>query len=112
LAADPDIKKRAEKIIVRESARLADGESVAENMRLFIGVWNRQRTRGKGRGRPDAWVKETAVCVAWYEKLHKDPRRKREAIVEELANEFGLKRRRIFDILKNAGPRRKSSKCN
>jgi hypothetical protein len=78
LAADPEIKKRAERIIMRESARLADGEPVSERMRWLIGVWNRQGTRGKRRGRPDAWVKETAVCVARYDKLHKDPFRKRE----------------------------------
>jgi hypothetical protein len=106
LSQDPKIRNRAKEIVLLEAARLADGEQIDESMRFLIGVWCRRHVDSNTPGRPDAWVKETALCVAYYEKMHKYPGHKREAVIEELMKEFGLNRRRVFDILKNAGPRR------
>jgi hypothetical protein len=107
LTADPQIKERAKAIALRELARLADGEKIDETMQWLLAIWCRQQARSGSPGRTDGYVKETAVCSAFYKKMHKDPYRKRESIVQELMNEFDLKRRRVFDILKNAGPRRR-----
>jgi hypothetical protein len=97
---DKTIKERARKIVLRETARMADGEEVGEDMRFLIGVWCRQQLDNGKPGRPDAFVKEQALCQAFYEKMSKNHKRKREGIIAELEVEFGLKRRRVFAILK------------
>ena len=97
---DKTIKERARKIVLREAARLADGEDVGDTMRYLIGVWCRQQLDNGKPGRPDAFVKEQALCRAFYEKMGEDHTRKREAIIAELEKEFGLERRRVFAILR------------
>jgi len=97
---DKTIKERARKIVLREAARLADGEEISDTMRYLVGIWCRQQLDDeRKRGRPDTYIKETALCLAFYEKISKDHKRKREAIVAELEKEFGLKRRRVLAIL-------------
>jgi hypothetical protein len=97
---DKTIKERARKMVLRETARMADGEDVGEDMRFVIGVWCRQQLDNGKPGRPDTFVKEEALCLAFYEKMGEDHTRKREAIIAELEKEFGLKRRRVFAILR------------
>lgn len=98
-ASDKTIKERGKKILLREAARMADGENIGEEMRYLVGVWCRQQLDDARPGRPDTFIKEIALCLAFYEKIHNNHTGKREAIIAELANEFGLKRRRVLAIL-------------
>jgi hypothetical protein len=102
LVGDKKIKKRAEKIILREVARLADGEDVDQEMRFLIAEWCRQQLNDKKRGRPDGYPKDMALLVAYTNKLEKG--RKRESIIEEIIKEFGVSRRRVFDALERTNP--------
>lgn len=79
---------------------MANGEQIDRRMRILIGVWCRRRLKGNTRGRPSSSIKKTAVQWAFVERWLRSPSRKREAIIEEVANEFGLQRRRVFGLIK------------
>jgi hypothetical protein len=73
---------------------------------MLVALWAQQRlanhpnwSKHKRSGRPNSRAKAVAVRMAYEEKIEKDPRRKREAIIRELEQEFGLKRRRILAMI-------------
>jgi hypothetical protein len=98
LSEDKTIRERARKIVLREVLRLTRGEDVDRQMQNLIGMWCYQQLIGK-RGRPKNATKEAAICVAYHMKSFDAPRGTQEAIVAELADEFGLKPRRVYAVL-------------
>jgi hypothetical protein len=127
LSEHPKIRDIGEKLILIAVTQLANGAELTGPVRGIISTWASWRffdlrNPKRGRGRPNIAKKEKsfAVWVAYEEKIEKDPRRKREAIIRELEQEFGLKRRRIFAMIDEVdrGLRRKGrysapdSQCN
>jgi hypothetical protein len=101
LSEHPKIRDIGEKLILIAVTQLANGAELTGPVRGIISTWASWRTPERGPGRPNIAEKEKpfAVRLAYLEKIEKDPDRKHEAIVSELAQEFGLKRRRIFSII-------------
>lgn len=100
IASGSKLQKMAEHIVLTSMARLADGEPIDHHMRPLIAAWCRRRLKGGVAGRRSDSMKTFAVQWAFIERVWKNPSDKREAIVAELAKEFRLKRRRIFDLIK------------
>ena len=75
---------------------------VGEKMRELVFIWaNAALTVEDGRhsGRPDSFEKTWAVGDAYDRKKKENPQQKRDSIIKELEEEFGLKRRRILSML-------------
>jgi hypothetical protein len=106
LCEDPRIRELGEKVILVAVYKLAKGFEVSPQVRMLVALWAQQRlanhpnwSKHKRSGRPNSRAKAVAVRMAYEEKIEKDPRRKREAIIRELEQEFGLKRRRILAMI-------------
>ena len=101
LSEDPRISKLGEKVFLLAVFKLAKGFEVSPQVRALVSLWAQLRlwSKPKRSGRPNSRAKAVAVRMAYEEKIEKDPRRKREAIIRELEQEFGLKRRRILAMI-------------
>ena len=88
------------------------GGPVSDDLKMVLTMWCAKQRREIqpgwikpcGRGRPGAWEKEKAICLAYARKLEETPQQKKESVIAELAQEYGLKRRRVFDIIKDTDP--------
>jgi hypothetical protein len=105
LCEDPKIIERGEEILLRTVARLASGAPVDPQLRDLVYLWSQQLIhkhprwyKHKRSGRPNN-AKAAAVAWAYAQKIEKNPKVKREAIIGELEQEFGLKRRRILKMI-------------
>jgi hypothetical protein len=114
IAGGSKLEKTAERIVLASAARLADGEPIDDHMRQLIAVWCRRRLKARIAGRRSNSIKNFAVQWAFIERVWRSPSVKREAIVADLAKEFRLKRRRIFDLIKGIDGYLESlgSQCN
>jgi hypothetical protein len=99
LCDDKTIRGRARKIVLREMIRLIEGRDIEERMRHLIGMWCYQQLIGK-RGRPKNMIKEIAIYLAFKTLTEKNPELQRKAIIAFLAQEFGVKQRRIYEAVK------------
>ena len=89
-------------IILYHAARLANGETVGDQMRELIVLWyERQRSGKKGRGRPSNTLKECAVQWEVIERIIREPNARRKAIVADVAQKYGLKRSRVYGLIKS-----------
>ena len=108
IASGPGLQKKAERIVLASVVRLATGEPVHGLMRCLIAAWCRRRLAGGVTGRRSSNMKDIAVQWAFIERICRNPSHKREAVVAELAKEFRLKRRRIFNLIKGVANHWKS----
>ena len=104
LSKHPKIRVIGEKLILLAVTQMAHGVELTAPVRGIIDTWATWRIfeiTGPQRkpGRPRVKEKPFAVWVAYLEKIEKDPDRKQEAVISELMQEFGLKRRRILSII-------------
>jgi len=104
LSKHPKIRVIGEKLILLAVTQMAHGVELTAPVRGIIDTWATWRIfeiTGPQRkpGRPRVKEKPFAVWLAYLDKTEKHSDRKHEAIVSELAQEFGLKRRRILSII-------------
>jgi hypothetical protein len=110
LSEDKSIPERAQKIVLREVVRLTRGEDIDDEMRRLIGWWASQRLNGGKRGRRNNKTKEEAIYLAFKMITRRteglNPKPQRKAIISFLAQEFGVKQRRIYEAIKRQQPRK------
>jgi hypothetical protein len=118
LADHPNAKEVGEQILLSAVVGLANGAELDWQWRTLIGLWAQQRLsrhpnwyKHKRRGRPNEGDKAVSVAFAYDTKLKKHPNRKQDAIIAELEREFGLKRRRILEMIERFN-RRTADKAN
>jgi hypothetical protein len=104
LSEHPKIRDIGEKLILLAVTQMAHGVELTTPVRGIIDTWATWRISEitgpeRKRGRPHVEKKPFAVWLAYLDKTEKHSDRKHEAIVSELAQEFGLKRRRILSII-------------
>jgi len=112
LSKDPKTKRTAAWLAFGYLSLLAGGGPVSDDLKLLLTMWCGRQRQGikpgwlkpRGRGHPGALGKEIAIRVAYARKLEEAPQQKKESIIAELAREYGLKRRRVFDIVKETDP--------
>jgi hypothetical protein len=112
LSKDPKTKRTADWTAFLYLSNVLSGSPVSDDERRLLGLWcARQRgeirpgrLKPRRRGRPGAWEKQNQVRVAYARKLEEMPHQKKESIIAELAQEYGLKRRRVFEIIKDTDP--------
>jgi hypothetical protein len=87
---------------------LARGYWPDDDLRGLLIAWcehqRQQIPTKKRRGRPVDSLKEKAVRTAYARKVARDRTQPKESIVAELEREFGIKRRRVFEIIKGTDP--------
>lgn len=107
---DKSIRELGRKIVLAKIVRLIKGEDIGDKMRRLIVIWCAQQYKGSKRGRPDNKTKEDAINLAYrmiepqIKKLN--PRPQRKAIIAYLAEQFGVKPRRVYEALKRQAPKR------
>jgi hypothetical protein len=106
LSEDKTIPERARKIVLREIVRLTRGENVDDEMQGLVGLWASQQLNGGKPGRRKNWTKEAAIYVAFKTLIEKNPKVQRKAIIAFLAEQFGVKQRRIYEAIKRQQPRK------
>jgi hypothetical protein len=81
---------------------------LTEDEKWLLATWcmvQRGKIRiNKRRGRRTDYTKESAIKAAYARKAATAKPDKKESIIAELAQEFGLKRRRVFEIIKDTDP--------
>jgi hypothetical protein len=119
LADNPDIKEFGERLLLATVVGLCNGAEVDWQWQTLVGLWAQQRLaknprwfKQKRRGRPGEGDKAVAVVFAYETKLKKHPNRKHDAVIAELEREFGLKRRRILEMIEGVYRRRAADKLN
>jgi hypothetical protein len=115
-AEHPGLLKYAEQIVLNHTMRAVDGDPVDEVMRELIYAWCKKRldtlAGNREPGRRTNPVKEFAVVWTLVQRLMANPQRKREALIAEVCQEFGLTRRRVFQLLEKLPPLPKPPQCN
>ena len=94
------LQTAAEGIVLANVIRLVEGEPpLTQAWRKLIAEWCRWKLRPHAKGRRTSKIKKRAVCWLYVALTEKYPSRKRESIIEQVAKEFKLKRRRVFNII-------------
>lgn len=106
LSKDPKMKGEAARLAFTYLSRLAVGRPVTTDLRLLLCMWcmiqlDQIRVNKRRRGRPTDYSKKGAIRAAYARKAAIAKPGQKESIVAELAEEFALKRRRVFEIIED-----------